>query len=181
MIGRLVSETPAAGQKRVYRFEVDQWVKGPTAPEVEVNAVSLTDLGGRTLEPDLAVGVLASTGYALAPVSTSRRDIALLLGMRHRLLAALLGVALVIAHGENITDFQHLKIDGIVHFENINWQADNGFVVKSSVAFRGLNREIKFITGRQSSKMMFETSDKVSCTKQEYERMFCVCGFYMLF
>jgi hypothetical protein len=61
-VGRVVSERGARGDQRVYRFAVDQVVKGPVGAEVEVHAVRLTDLDGRPIAHDSPVGVLASTG-----------------------------------------------------------------------------------------------------------------------
>jgi hypothetical protein len=58
-VGRIVAERPA-GARRVYRFEVDQRVKGAVGEEVEVRAVRLTDLEDRPFARDVAVGVLAS-------------------------------------------------------------------------------------------------------------------------
>ena len=70
-VGRLLSERPAQGQQRAYRFTIDQAVKGPVGREVEVHAVRLTDLGDRRLERDVAVGVLASTAHGGSLVSSS--------------------------------------------------------------------------------------------------------------
>jgi len=61
-VGRVVSERPAGGDERVYRFDVDQVVKGPLGAQVEIHAVRLTDLDNRPIAVDAPVGVLASTG-----------------------------------------------------------------------------------------------------------------------
>jgi hypothetical protein len=61
-VGRIVSERSAAGGQRVYRFAIDQVVKGPVRNEVELHAVRLTDLDDRPIAHDTPVGVLASTG-----------------------------------------------------------------------------------------------------------------------
>ena len=60
-VGRVLSERPAGGGGRVYRFAVDQAVKGPIGAEVEIHAVRLTDLDDRPIAVDAPVGVLAST------------------------------------------------------------------------------------------------------------------------
>ena len=61
-VGRVVSERPDGGGEQVYRFAVDQAVKGPLGAEVEIHAVRLTDLDDRPIAVDAPVGVLASTG-----------------------------------------------------------------------------------------------------------------------
>jgi hypothetical protein len=61
-VGRVLAERPAGGDERVYRFAVDQVVKGPLGAEVEIHAVRLTDLDDRPIAVDAPVGVLASTG-----------------------------------------------------------------------------------------------------------------------
>jgi hypothetical protein len=80
-VGRIVAERPAAGGQRVYRFVVDQGVKGPVASEVEVHAAPLTDLDGKLIPHDVAVGVLASSdaGGTLRTGSCSLVDPASLL------------------------------------------------------------------------------------------------------
>jgi hypothetical protein len=61
-VGRIVSERPVGGEERVYRFAVEQVVKGPLGAEVEIHAVRLTDLDDRPIAVDAPVGVLASSG-----------------------------------------------------------------------------------------------------------------------
>jgi hypothetical protein len=80
-VGRIVAERRAAGGRRVYRFAVDQRVKGPIGSEVEVQAVPLTDLDGRPIAHDRAIGVLASaqSGGTLVTGSCSLVDPASLL------------------------------------------------------------------------------------------------------
>jgi hypothetical protein len=75
-VGRLVSDRPAAGDgHRVYRFVVDQRVKGPIGREVELDAMRLTDAEGTPLERDVAVGVLANRdGAAWVTGSCSLTD-----------------------------------------------------------------------------------------------------------
>ena len=60
-VGRLLS-TRAATQpgERIYRFVVDQQVKGPLGREVELAAPPLTDAKGTPLARDVAVGVFAT-------------------------------------------------------------------------------------------------------------------------
>jgi hypothetical protein len=70
-VGRVVSERPAGGEERVYRFDVDQVVKGPLGAEVEIHAVRLTDLDDRPIAVDAPVGVLASTGESGNLVTSS--------------------------------------------------------------------------------------------------------------
>jgi hypothetical protein len=80
-VGRIVAERPAAGGQRIYRFAVDQGVKGPLGAEVEVHAARLTDLDGKPVAHDVAVGVLASSdaGGTLVTGSCSLVDPASLL------------------------------------------------------------------------------------------------------
>jgi hypothetical protein len=80
-VGRIVAERPASGEQRIYRFAVDQRVKGPVGSEVEVHAVRLTDLDGKPIAHDVAVGVLASSdeGGTLVTGSCSVVDPASLL------------------------------------------------------------------------------------------------------
>ncbi len=57
-VGRLV--VARSGERsRLYRFVVDQNVKGTTGREVDVRAAALTDSRGTPLARDVAVGVLA--------------------------------------------------------------------------------------------------------------------------
>jgi hypothetical protein len=58
-VGRLGSERAAPGGGRVYRFLVDQHVKGPLGREIEIRAPALTDAAGDPVPHDVAVGVLA--------------------------------------------------------------------------------------------------------------------------
>jgi hypothetical protein len=61
-VGRVVDERPAAtGNGLVYRFTVDQRVKGPVGPQVEVVAPGrLVDASDEPLVRDEALGVMAS-------------------------------------------------------------------------------------------------------------------------
>jgi hypothetical protein len=61
-VGRVTDERPAnARQGVVYRFVVDQRVKGPVGREVEVSAAGrLVDAADEPLVPDEALGVMAS-------------------------------------------------------------------------------------------------------------------------
>jgi hypothetical protein len=57
-VGRVVSSRPGESG-RVYRFVVDQKVKGPVGREIAVRAPALTDAEGTPIVRDVAVGVLA--------------------------------------------------------------------------------------------------------------------------
>lgn len=60
-VGRLVSQRrDDASDRRIYRFVVDQVLKGPIGREVDVTAAPLTDRDGAPLAGDVAVGVLAN-------------------------------------------------------------------------------------------------------------------------
>jgi len=59
-VGRVTEERRAAG-RRVYRFVVDQRVKGPVGREVEVDAARpLVDAADKPVLHDEAIGVLAN-------------------------------------------------------------------------------------------------------------------------
>jgi hypothetical protein len=59
-VGRLAGERDADSASRsIYRFVVDQTLKGPIGREVEVTAPPLTDSAGKPLARGVAVGVLA--------------------------------------------------------------------------------------------------------------------------
>jgi hypothetical protein len=57
-VGRIASSRPAEDDERVYRFLVDQPVKGAIGPEVEVRAPPLVDAADERVPVDVAVGVL---------------------------------------------------------------------------------------------------------------------------
>jgi hypothetical protein len=60
-VGRLTDERPGAGADRVYRFVVDQRVKGPVGREIEVHAADkLVDARDEPVVRDEAIGVLAT-------------------------------------------------------------------------------------------------------------------------
>lgn len=65
-MGRVTDERAAsAGSGRVYRFVVDQQVKGPVGREVDVrSAVPLVDADDRPIVQDEALGVLANLSGA---------------------------------------------------------------------------------------------------------------------
>jgi hypothetical protein len=64
-VGRVTDERPAAGTGVVYRFVVDQRVKGSVGREVEVHAATrLVDAADEPIVHDEALGVLARLGGA---------------------------------------------------------------------------------------------------------------------
>jgi hypothetical protein len=64
-VGRVVGERPGVGEGRIYRFVVDQRVKGPVGREVEVHAgTPLVDANDQPVLRDEAVGVLAGLDAA---------------------------------------------------------------------------------------------------------------------
>lgn len=74
-VGRIVAEPGPGSPLRRYRFVVDQPVKGGPPREVEVLAASLVDVNDKPVEPDVAVGVLATrTGGALVTSSCALVD-----------------------------------------------------------------------------------------------------------
>jgi hypothetical protein len=106
-VGRLVSERPSPdGSRRVYRFAVDQRVKGPVGQEVELDASRLTDAQGTPLARDVAVGVLATRdGAAWVTGSCSLTDPGALLstadepkGGAIKIVIGLIILALVLAY-----------------------------------------------------------------------------------
>jgi hypothetical protein len=106
-VGRLLSERPGDdGGRRVYRFVVDQRVKGPIGREIELEAPRLTDVEGTPLERDVAVGVLATRdGAAWVTASCSLTDAGALLstadepkGGAIKIVIGLVILALVLAY-----------------------------------------------------------------------------------
>jgi hypothetical protein len=106
-VGRLLSERPATdGARRLYRFVVDQRVKGPIGREVELEAARLTDAEGTPLLRDVAVGVLATRdGAAWVTASCSLTDAGALLstadepkGGAIKIVIGLVILALVLAY-----------------------------------------------------------------------------------
>lgn len=74
-VGRVQSSRPADGGGRVYRFVVDQRVKGEIGREVEVRAPRLVDAADDPVPLDVAVGVLArQDGAAWTTDSCSLTD-----------------------------------------------------------------------------------------------------------
>lgn len=80
-VGALVS-TSTRGGARYWRFEVDQPVKGPLGPAVDIRAPALTDAQGNPLERAAEVGVLAELdGAAIVTDSCGLTDPAALLSV----------------------------------------------------------------------------------------------------
>ena len=75
-VGRVTAERAGAGGGRVYRFVVDQNVKGPVGKEVDVHsAVRLVDATDRPILHDEALGVLARlSGAELTTESCALAD-----------------------------------------------------------------------------------------------------------
>lgn len=75
-VGRVVAERQAQGGERVYRFLVDQRVKGPVGRELEVRSgVRLVDAAGTRIVHDEALGVMANLrGAALVTDSCLLTD-----------------------------------------------------------------------------------------------------------
>ena len=80
-VGRLVTTRPGE-RSRLYRFVVDQNVKGTTGREVDVRGSALTDSRGTPLVRDVAVGVLARLeGGAIVTDSCGLTDAGALLSV----------------------------------------------------------------------------------------------------
>jgi hypothetical protein len=80
-VGRIVSDRPASRSgQRIYRFSVEQPVKGPLGTEVEVRSERLVDVEDTPVPRGADVGVLASTqGAELVTSSCGLSDPAALL------------------------------------------------------------------------------------------------------
>jgi len=80
-VGRLVSRSERDGAV-YWRFAVDQKVKGPIGPEVDVRAPELTDAKGKPLDTVSEVGVLAELdGATIVTDTCSLTDPAALLSV----------------------------------------------------------------------------------------------------
>ena len=100
-VGRVQSSRPADAEgRRVYRFVVDQRVKGAIGREVEVRAPVLVDAADEPVPLDVAVGVLAQREGALwTTESCSLTDPGALLSaadeVRGNWIKVLIGVAIL--------------------------------------------------------------------------------------
>lgn len=106
-VGRVTAERTAAGGGYVYRFVVDQNVKGPVGKEVDVrSAVRLVDAADKPIVHDEALGVLAMlSGAELTTEPCSLSDPGTLLatsdeprGNAIKVVIGLLVLALVLAY-----------------------------------------------------------------------------------
>jgi hypothetical protein len=60
-VGRIVAQRPFGREgQRIYRFRVEQPVKGPLGAEVEIRGARLVDIDDTPVPPGLDVGVLAA-------------------------------------------------------------------------------------------------------------------------